>query len=233
MKNILMLALVMGAAGSVQGTQLVLWNFNDNNTVADGGLNASLSSAALLGTTATFASGGGSSDVAATNRGWNTTSYPTQGSGSGTEGARYNAPTTGGMGYKDIVVEFDLRTSNTASKFYRFEYTVDGTNFVTTGIANPIIASAGGDTWNNNIMFDLSSITGVNNNANFGFQIVSIFDPSGSGYLAANSGSTYAGTGTVRFDMVEVNGQPVPEPATLAAIAVGLSAIAARKRKRS
>jgi hypothetical protein len=41
-----------------QPVQLVIWDFNDSTTTADGGVNASLSSLVLVGgTTATFATG--------------------------------------------------------------------------------------------------------------------------------------------------------------------------------
>jgi hypothetical protein len=62
-----------------QPVQLVIWDFNDSDTTADGGVNASLSSLVLVGgTTATFATGS-PLDTAATNRGYNTTNYPAQG----------------------------------------------------------------------------------------------------------------------------------------------------------
>jgi hypothetical protein len=49
-------------------------------------------------------------------------------------------PTTG---YTNITVRFDVRWSNTASKYLRFQYTIDGTNWVD----GPQLVAPGGDTW--------------------------------------------------------------------------------------
>ena len=48
---------------------------------------------------------------------------------------------------------------------------------------------------------------------------MAIFDPAGSGYVASNGTSTYAATGTWRFDMVTLNGNLVPAPGVLALLA--------------
>jgi hypothetical protein len=52
---------------------------------------------------------------------------------------------------------------------------------------------------------------GVSNNSNFVFRIVAEFQSTATGsgsaaYVAANSGSTYASSGTTRFDMVTISG---------------------------
>ena len=110
-----------------QPVQLVIWDFNNNATTASGGVNASLSSLALVGgTNATFASGS-PLDTAATNLGYNTTNYPAQGTNNLTAGIVFNTPTTG---YINITVQFDVRWSNTASKYLRFQYTYDGESWI-------------------------------------------------------------------------------------------------------
>ena len=91
-----------------------------------------------------------------------------------------------------------------------------------------------GDTWFNGRSIDLSSISGVANNANFAFRVVSAFAPDSNAYAA--SSSSYAGTGTWRFDMVTVNGTAiaaVPEPKNYAMLLAGLGLMGFIARRRS
>ena len=236
---------MIAVVGVAQAQIFVEWNFNSlvgDATTGTGSTVANIGSGTIAnigGTTNTFAAGGtgttapgNSSDPNNTDdSGYNTTGYPTQGNNSGTAGVAFGTSTAQGGGYQDILVEFDLRTSNTASKWFRFEYTLDGTAFTSAGLTSAVFSSVGGDSWNQNITFDLTSITAANNNANFGFRVVSIFAPLGGTYSAANATSTYATTGTVRFDMVQVSGQPVPEPTTIGALGLGLVAVARRIRR--
>ncbi|MCS6775102.1 MAG: hypothetical protein RMJ43_16070 [Chloroherpetonaceae bacterium] len=215
----LVLALPVAAPAQI----ITLWNFNspvpDNNTStgttapAIGAGTASL----IGGTTATFASGtvnGGSTDPAPSdNSGWNVTNFPTQGTGSGTAGVQFRVST---VGFSRIGVQWDQRHSNTASRFVQFQYSIDGVNF--TALPTLFVGNAG-DTWFNNRFVDLSGIAGVNNNPNFAFRIVSVFEPSTSAYRASNPASTYATTGTWRFDMVRVG--VVPGPSSLLVFACG------------
>jgi len=70
----------------------------------------------------------------------------------------------------------------------------------------------------------------VNNNTSFAFRFVSEFESSAAGaantnYVAANSGSTYGSSGTMRYDMVTVSGisfiTATPALLTLPALAGG------------
>src|SRR5262245_5452394 len=71
------------------GTGTTVPTVNNTGVVLD-----ATASALLGGTTATFASGAGSTDPAATNLAWDTTDYPAAGAGNGTAGVRFRLPTT-------------------------------------------------------------------------------------------------------------------------------------------
>ncbi len=203
---------------------------------------------------------GGSSDPAVGSPpdfGWNTTTYPAASVANESAGVQFMVSTVG-MG--SVGVSWDQRHSNTVSRYWAFYYTTDGATWnrlsvnagnATAGMTptggNPanipgLFGPAGtfsgfdesvagsGDDWFNGRGVNLSSVAGVANNPNFGFRIVSSFG-GGTTYLASSAG-TYATTGTARFDMVTVSGSPVPEPASLAVVGLGLITLLRRRSPR-
>lgn len=213
-------------------TIITQWNFNGASDVTvPGGV---LSPAAATGTgtalkvgdiTPTFASGiasGGSSDPVITspnNFGWHTTNYAALGTENKQRGVQFNVST---VGFQGITFKFDQRLSNSSNNTYVVQYTTD------ISAVNPewidaqtftqpqgIGGSTGGDVWHNMRTVDLSTVTGLNNNANAAFRIVSAFDPNTGNYLSSSSVDnkakpvTYATTGTVRYDMVTISANVV------------------------
>lgn len=245
----------------------IITQFNFNSTTPDGtsttgSLAPSIGTGSLNligGTTSTFASGSGSTDPASTdNTALNTTGYPTQGTGSGTAGVRFNVSTAGFTG---ISISFDLRQSNTASQYFQLQASTNGTTFtnVSGGTAS-ILTQGSGNTATFSNTGLLSSTTTSNNfvqgitytfaagsiyenAAAFAFRLVAVFDPAttgsytGAGRTTAGVASAYGTTGTVRFDMVTVNGTAgttppaVPEPASIAMVAVGVSGVVVLRRR--
>ena len=214
------LAVGMAALALPVQAQIAQWNFNAGNTTPSiGSGTASL----VGGTTATFASGSGSTDPTQPGFGWNTSSYPTQGTNEKTAGVRFNVST---LGLSQVRVSWDQRLSNTAANTAQFQFSTNGTTFTDFGTA---FVGSPGDTWFTGRSIDLTGIAAVNNNANFAFRIVSAFGSPGN-YVPATSTSTYGTGGTWRFDMVSVTA--VPEPGTYALLLVGVAAVGWVARRR-
>ncbi len=246
-------AITVALTGPVFADTITQWNFNSNPPDTNTGTgtttpNIGGGSIFVIGGAGNpgFNSGVGSSDPATSdNSGYQTDTYAAQSTGSGTRGVRFSVST---LGFTGISGSFDLRISNTSSRWYQVRYTLDGTNFVDLGGPTRLgsLANAG-DSWFNQNTFDLSSVTGANNNANFGFEVVSVFSPvdftqvSGNVFYAANTayevarnnGSSVYGGGTWRFDMVTVSGTAVPEPSALGLLAVAGVVAGGLRRKRS
>lgn len=227
-------ALVM-AAGAAHADTVTQWNFNSmpaDTSTSTGSLAPSIGAGTLMGlngVSLAFGSGaanGGSSDPVTTDdTGLQTTGYAAQGTGNKLSGVQFNVST---QGYDSVVVSYDLRHSNTSSRYELFQYSLDGMTFVDIATFD----GNAGDTWFNGRTVDLSSIAGAGNNSDFAFRVVATYAPGMTSYAA--SSSSYAGTGTWRFDMVTVSAAPVPEAETYAMMLAGLGLVgfmAARRRK--
>ncbi|MBO9323311.1 MAG: endonuclease, partial [Roseiflexus sp.] len=211
----LLFAGMLGIAQPATATTTIItqWTFNsptpDNNTntgTTDPAIGSGIASL-VGGTTATFASGdasGGSTDPATgDDSAWNTTTYAPQGTQDRQRGVQFAVST---VGYQNILFSFDLRHSNTAANTVALLYSTDGG--ATFSEATTFVATAG-DAWFNNRSFDFSSIPALNNNPNVVFRVVAAFAASSSVYAPSNPGSSYGASGTLRFDMVTVRGEPI------------------------
>lgn len=159
----------------------------------------------------------------------------------------------GTSGFENISVAFDQRASGTGSRWAQLDYTLDGGVSWVSGLWNNGGGLSPHDTFYN-FSVDFGAIAGADNNANFGFRIVSIFSPlafdqnasladyeANAAYMRANSAASYTlggGTttgdygvaGTWRFDNVTISGTVVPEPTATALAGLGLLTLVFRQR---
>jgi hypothetical protein len=214
-KRLLLFCFTAVYASGFSQSYIANWNFNsivNDALTSTGSLTPIIGTgtvATIGGTTSTFATGNTPDLNTTDNSGLNTTSYPSQGNAPKTAGVQFDIPTTG---FNRAILEFYQRLSNTAANTWVLQYTLDKTGVSTGGSVvwtdaatytfTPA-ATGTGDTWYYRT-FDFSAISGLNNNANASFRIVSNFDPVTGVYQAARSTSAYSGGGTCRFDLVSL-----------------------------
>jgi len=204
---------VVSNVASTSTNIVAQWNFN--STIPDAAVNTGVTNpsvgsgtASLYGgTTATFATGDTTLDLAGStdNSGWNTANYPAQGSGNKTRGAQFNVSTAG---KQSIAVSWSSQGSDSGSKYGRLQYSTNGTDFMDFPAA---FTNGTSFTAKTN---SLAGISGVNDNANFAIRFVAEFESTATGntnanYVAANPSKSYATGGTMRFDMVTIYGSPL------------------------
>jgi len=188
------------------------WNFNSpspDNSVGTGTTSPSTGSgiASLVGgATAAFATGDTNRDPVGTNdnSGWNSATYPGQGTGNKTRGVRFQVST---VGRQNIVVAWASQSSNTGSKYARLQYTTNGTDFIDfpTGVTN-----ANSYLPHTN---SLAGFPGVADNPNFAFQIMAEFESTAlndaNTHCVPVNSANYMTTGTMRYDLVTALGSAI------------------------
>jgi hypothetical protein len=240
---ILGVALVACAAAASQPVAsaqiLTQWNFNSavaDTSTATGSLLPSIGSgtASLIGGVNGSFAAGSPRDAVPDNTAWSLSGWPAQGTGSGTAGAQFMVSTLGVTG--PLQITFDLRQSATVSERFQLQATSDGVNFTDVSGGFGTFGSVGNNSGTifNDAGLYINTAAGSNqsfvqsityaffagsafeDNAQFGFRLVSVFED--SQYDAAGATANYGTTGTLRLDMVTVaSGMPaVPEPATTA-----------------
>ncbi|MCU0788334.1 MAG: immunoglobulin domain-containing protein, partial [Verrucomicrobia bacterium] len=198
---------VLPPGGGGTGDVIAQWDFNDGTlSPSIGSGTAGYTGGATANPGGEFAGGSSTDPTLGTNQAWNTSTYPAQGTANKTAGVRFAVST---LGKEQISIAWDVRASNTGSKYTRLQYTTNGTTYFDfpVTVVNP--TSFGRRT------NDLSSIAGVSDNPAFAFRIVAEFEStainSGSA-IYAGAGTTYGTSGTLRYDMMTVYGSTIVPP---------------------
>jgi endonuclease/exonuclease/phosphatase family metal-dependent hydrolase len=194
----------------------VHWNFNSvshDTDPATGTLAPAIGNGSAMlvgGVTASFTASNGSSDPnPADNSNWRVTTWPSQGLQNRQNGIQFQVSTAG---RHNIKLFWDLRASNTASKYARLQYSTNGVDFLNSSV---IVMPS--ETWINRQSASFVGVPGVDNNPIFAVRFVTEFEftaiNSGvNGYVPSNPTSTYGNNGTLRFDMVSFSDDtPLPQ----------------------
>ena len=198
------------------------WNFNSvpaDGSSATGSTSPSVGSGtatAIGGVAASFVGGDTTLDPAGStdNTAWTTITYPASTANNKSAGVQFAFST---VGIQNIVISWSQRSSNTGGKYFRLQYSTNGTSFADFPSAVTVTTSF--TAFSNS----LASIPGVNNNSNFAFRIVAEFESTAANTANTNyvaAGTSYATTGTSRFDMVTVSGTSIITNSTPAAAAI-------------
>ncbi len=194
MRKCLSVPLAGLVAASAPAATIALWDFNSPSSDSDhatGTLSPAwgVGSAVLVGgVTASFTASNGSSDPNPTdNSNWRITSWPAQGSQNKQNGIRVNVGT---VGYRNITLSWDLRNSNTASKYARLQYTTNGTKFL-----DFLVITMPNETWINSQSASFAGVPGIHGNSKFGVRFVTEFELTApgtgtNGYVPARPTST-------------------------------------------
>lgn len=138
---------------------------------------------------------------------------------------------TTSVGYGNIVIDFDATSSNTGPRDFNLQYSTDGTTYTTFTAYSVLANAAPNPTWSSlpanyrpehHFSFNLSSVTAINNATDLYFRLTV------NSAVSANGGAIATG-GTSRLDNFTVVGSVVPEPASLALLAIGGLALIRRR----
>lgn len=194
MKKVYSLFVALAATMAVCAqTTIAQWDFDGGTSAATIGSGA----AAILvaSSNPTFPSGNPSS-----GKSWRVSGFPSQGSDPGTAGFRFATSTEG---YTGITVSMDMTGTNTGSKYFQMQYTVDGSEWDDVGT----LISIGATSVSGWTSINRTIPVKANNSVNFAFRVVSVFDPENNDrYTAIGSSSNYTAGGAIRVDNVTISG---------------------------
>ncbi len=203
--------LLLWPAQQVNADEIAIWNFNDSDLVVDHGtgtLTTNFNLANVLFTSAGTGTNARQGDAAGQ-------SMTLQGGTSNANNGRTLNLNVSTVGLNNIVISFATQRTSTGFNSNQFQYSLDGVAFINFGAPYTPPLTFG------LVTFDLSSISGVNDNPNAAFRIV---------FNGATSAS-----GNNRIDNLVVEGQnittPIPEPASILLLSLGLTGTLATRFK--
>ena len=196
---------------ATQATEIAFWNFNDSNLIVDHG--SGLITSNINAVNILFAAGTTNNARLGDPAGQ---AVSLQGGTGTANNGRHLTFSVSTLGFSDIVVSFATQGTSTGFNNNQFQYSLDGLTFVDFGPAYTPATAFGSVP----LVFTLSGIVGLNNNANAAFRI-----------LFNGASST---TGTNRIDNFVVEGTPsgVPEPTTALLLLSGLSGLYRLRKAR-
>jgi uncharacterized repeat protein (TIGR01451 family) len=197
-------------------TTITQWTFDYNNTSTPPPSTGTGTASLVGGTTAPTSppTYSGFPNVSG-NFGWQTTTYPAQGTGNKTAGVQFQIST---IGWQDIEFSFNIRHSNASANTIVVRYSTDGGSTFTDVATYTVNV---GDQWYTRTV-DLSGYPAVNNISDLRVRVVAAFaPPTNTQYVASNPNSSYSTSGALRFDNVTFRGNAISSgdvPPTVTAV---------------
>lgn len=185
--HLFLLVTLMCISNTFAQTTLTLWDFDASNTTPSTGAGTLTLIGGVTPSGTAFPTGN-----PATGKSYSTTTYPGDTAASGTAGYRFAVST---VGYSGISVSFDVSGTNQSSAWQQYEYTTDGTNWISLGNnGSSLLTTAFASK-----SFNLPA--SCDNNPNLAFRIVSIFaQPTNTAYASVNGGGYNGNNGRWQLD---------------------------------
>ena len=199
------------ASQAALADELAIWNFNDSDLNVDHGSGTLISNLNVVNLL--FAAGTTNNARLGDAAGQALSLQGGTGVANNGRNITFNVST---VGFSNIVVSFATQGTSTGFNSNQFQYSLDGLTFADFGPTYTPATAFGSVP----LVFTLSSISGLNDNANASFRIV---------FNGASSA-----TGTNRIDNFVVEGSPseVPEPTTAMLLLSGLSGLYRYRKTR-